>query len=514
MVRHQRLSSSSPVPSLSSLPSSAVSLSAERLNDDVLVCILRFFSPFDLSTACHLSHRLHRLTSLPSSSLSLLWRALLAFHLHLPLPLLFQHLHPTPITPLSYRLLLSFTTPWPQGFSPNAMVVTRGHPHEMWVERDWAEEDIWFDHEKTMRAVKEEEERKGEEEKKTEGEEGPVTGMDVEGEMKGQGDLPRDGEGEEGMEEDEEEGEEGVEGEGEEGEEEEDEEWREMEEDDDDGEDEDDEEVDSDDGEEGDEDGNGEILQFAEFLHRAADGEGGADETVAPTEADAEVKANEVEGEEKEGEGQRAEQVAEEVAEEAKDEEEVEVLPGVGRQLNARLAVLLRDPVTAANAQRFIDAVHLSMRAQREEAERERRREQQRIVDLNSSFVNIGGCMDSDEDIQRSHRREQRARRRRERTFRRWIDGQRRARVEDEEEEGKEEEEEEKEEEICSRVRYSNNTQGESLPSHTDRTSIDTQESSPSPPTHSRCSITSLIVVPSPPALFTAPSSVSVCCSQ
>ena len=166
-------------PPSSSSPSSSSSstnppISIESLDDDVLTLILRFLPAYDLCTSTNLSRRFLHLTSLPSPPLSLLFRAALSSALRLPPPVLPQPAVPWELTPTSYHILLHFLPRWPAGFSTLPMVVARGHVHEMRVERDWAAEDVWHDHDKLMRAVRDAQQRRKEEEDKSAAEEAGV----------------------------------------------------------------------------------------------------------------------------------------------------------------------------------------------------------------------------------------------------------------------------------------------------------------------------------------------------
>ena len=415
----------------------STALSVDMLNDDVLSCILRFFSPYDLTSATHLSQRFLRLVSLPTRSTSLLWRALLSSTLSAPLPLLLQPLHPSPLTPLSYRALLAFTPSYPSGFSTSAMVVTRGHQHEMRVERSWADEDVWFDHERVMLAVEEAEEREEEAEKKSRAEEGDV-GLPApadEGAVAAMEDVPADREANANVRE-----------EGEEEDDGEDIEWAGDEEEDD------DEEMDDDeDDDEGDED-----QDEDEEEEEEEDGDDDEDDNQPPADAIMQLLLR----------GFVEDNVPNPPLPPQPDDEEL--IPGAAPLLNARLRRLLQDPVHAAPAQRLINAVRQTLQAQRVEADMRRQREEQKAAELSTAFLAVGDALATDTDRQAFERRETTARKLLLKWFRQWSEGRRRRR--DREDEGKEGEaadeeegegeEEEGEEGVCDRVRYSNNTQG------------------------------------------------------
>ena len=428
----------------------------EVVNDDELTHILRFLAPYDLSTATHLSRRLARLASHPCPALSHLWRALLSHTLHLPLPLLPQPYSPSTRSPPTFHLLLSFLpSSYPSSFTTLPMVTTRGHPHELQPQPSWDDEDVWHDHEKVMEAVVRERESKSREHDDGQGEREEKEGGG------GEAMVQDGGEDEGGEGEGEAEREEGEEKEGAEEDDEDDEQDRNEEDDGDEDEEEEDDEEDEDEDEEEEEEDEEE-----ERREREGDDEDGQEDREADAAPVNVVDANGPPGISAAGSTTPPlPAAARPHGADDEDEEEAQLLALFDPALRPQLLHMLRDPRTAQRTRNFILAARQSFEARQEQARRRRQKAERRQEELFEAALDIGDAMEAEPHLQRSRAEERRTQRRRERRWRRVLEPRRR-RGQAVESSSSSSEEEMKEEEaaegeaLCTRVRYSGNTQG------------------------------------------------------
>ena len=464
--------------------SPACAQGVDAVNDDELTHILRFLPAYDLSTATHLSRRLARLTSHPSPSLSHLWRSLLSTTLHLPLPLLLQPPYPHPLTPTSYHLHLSFLpSTFPSAFTTTPMVTTRGHRHEMRPQPDWCDDDVWHDHAKVMEAVTREEQEARWRDGRGKGQGGEAMewdaaeGVAVAAAGKAAGERfeveeERESDDEELLVGDSkaEEVDGGVQVEG--GEEEEAEEGEEDERDDNAEEDEEEEEEEEEDGEDEEVEGDGEGEEELD--------EEGDDEAGDEVDRVARLRSAQVAGVLRRmgfvdavddhdpvttfnaGTTAPSSPAHSGAVEEGHQPTLLPPHPQMSPALRALLRNLLAEPVE--RAQPFLGIAVVPA-----EESRTRKRRREAHAELRGAWLDVGDVMEGEEDLQRSLARERRQQRRRERRWRRMLELRRRRNGDGADTSSSSEDEEETKEEVktdaeveavCTRVRYSNNTQG------------------------------------------------------